>query len=138
MAFSRTSHVRISEEELKSFDKKVIAETHTIARVGIATGAFGKDDVIVVDNTWRRIERPSSDDPELRSFILWEPDGPEDFTPTMDKAVRNSLGCVHILKSLCCKVSGIIYNAPVLTDLTTEFQMNHDRDRHANAIETLL
>lgn len=94
---------RIPEEELRSFDDKVIAETNTIARVGILTGAFGANDVRVVDNTWNRIERPSADDPHLRSFILWEPEGPEDFEPTMDKVVRTSLEAPRMLKFLACR-----------------------------------
>ncbi|KZV80066.1 hypothetical protein EXIGLDRAFT_733672 [Exidia glandulosa HHB12029] len=110
----------ISKGAQAQLEGKVIAETQLLADRGIERGAFKKTAVVVVDSTWNRIERPDPDDPRLRSLLIWEATGPNDFTPTMDKVV-----------------SGIIYNAHVLQKLTTEFQRNHDEDLHASAIESL-
>jgi hypothetical protein len=64
---------------------KIIVESEEIYRLGIHEKAFDPAKVIVVDNTWHRIRKPTDGKPY--SVILWSRDHPNDTKPTEAKIV---------------------------------------------------
>ena len=47
-------------------------------------------------------------------------------------------GNIHSLTHFVKQVGGVIYNSPLLRDLTTEQQANNDADCYASMVQTLL
>jgi hypothetical protein len=64
---------------------KIIVESDEIYRLGIREKAFKPENVIVIDKTWRRVQKPTDGKP--RCVILWARDNPLDTIPTEEKIV---------------------------------------------------
>jgi hypothetical protein len=64
---------------------KIIVESNEIYELGIQEKAFKPENVIVVDDSWHRIRKPTDGKP--RCVILWARDNPQDTNPTEAKIV---------------------------------------------------
>jgi hypothetical protein len=68
---------------------KIVVESQEILELGISTKAFKAEDVILVDDQWKRIKKPT--DGKRRSFILWAKDDEFDTVPTEAKIVSSHI-----------------------------------------------
>jgi hypothetical protein len=75
----------VSRKEAKSMKNKIIVESEDIFKLGIQEKAFKHDNVIVIDDTWHRIHKPTDGKPKC--VILWARDDPQDTNPTEEKIV---------------------------------------------------
>ena len=78
---------RIPKEELEKIKHKGIAETPDLIDIGIHHNAFKRQEVLCIDKTWSRIERPKVNDATVHSVLIWERKTPEDTEPCMEKVV---------------------------------------------------
>jgi hypothetical protein len=68
---------------------KIVVKSQEILELGISTEAFKPEDVILVDDQWKRIKKPT--DGKRRSIILWAKDNEFDTTPTEAKIVSSHI-----------------------------------------------
>jgi hypothetical protein len=71
--------------EAESMKNKIIIESDDIYILGIREKAFKPENVIVVDDCWDRVRKPTDGKP--RCVILWARDNPQDTNPTEAKIV---------------------------------------------------
>jgi hypothetical protein len=64
---------------------KIIVESNEIYQLGMKKKAFKAESVIVIDDTWHRVRKPTDGKP--KSVILWARDNPHDTVPTEEKIV---------------------------------------------------
>jgi hypothetical protein len=82
---------------------KIIIESDEIYKLGIQEKAFKPENVIVVDESWHRIRKPTDGTP--RCVILWARDNPQDTNPTEAKIVsRSNKGMPFVLTQFISSV----------------------------------
>jgi hypothetical protein len=64
---------------------KIIVESDEIYKLGIQEKAFRPENVIVIDNSWHRVRKPTDGKPKC--IILWAKENPLDTNPTEAKIV---------------------------------------------------
>lgn len=64
---------------------KIIVESDEIYKLGIQGKAFKPENVIVVDDSWHRVLKPTDSKP--RCVILWARENPQDTNVTEAKIV---------------------------------------------------
>ena len=69
---------------------RLICETPGVAKLGIESKAFKAIEVVQIDETWNRIQRPEPDVDHPVALIIWARTNPEDNTQSWDKVVS---GC---------------------------------------------
>jgi len=85
----------ITKKELEKLKGKGLVETRELLEAGLASGAFTHEDVVLVDETWNRVERPPTDIQEPFALIFWEPTSPKDQDPSDDKVVSDHTVCFY-------------------------------------------
>ena len=68
---------------------KIVVKSQEILELGISTEAFKPEDVIIVDDQWKHIKKPT--DRKRQSIILWAKDNKFDTTPTETKIVSSHI-----------------------------------------------
>jgi hypothetical protein len=67
---------------------KVVVESEEILSKAAESGAFNKDDAVLVDNSWIRVCRPGLNSQEMAAVIHWARDNATDNQPSEAKIVR--------------------------------------------------
>jgi hypothetical protein len=75
----------VLHKEAKLMKNKIIVECQDIFKLRIQEKAFKHDNVIVVDDTWHHIHKPTDGKPKC--IILWAHDDPQDTNTTEEKIV---------------------------------------------------
>jgi hypothetical protein len=104
---------------------KIVVESQEILELGISTKAFKPEDVILVDDQWKRVKKPT--DGRRRSIILWAKDNEFDTTPTEAKIVSFHVNSGEILfvKLMYIQFGAALYNAQEETTFASEHTQEH-------------